>query len=186
MTHPFMASVADGLAKRGVATLRYQFSSVKRGSKRPDKPVLAQATVRAAVAEAACRVPSLPLFAGGKSFGCRMTSQAQAEAALPAVQGLVFLGFPLHPAKKPSGMRAQHLLGIDIPMLFLEGTRDALADMTLLEVVVEKLGQRTSLFKVDDADHAYHVPKRSGRTDAEVLAATLDKFVRWIAATAHR
>lgn len=185
MTHPFMAAVADGLAERQVATLRYQFPSMERGSKRPDKPALAQATVRAAVAEAARLVPSLPLFAGGKSFGGRMTSQAQAEVALPAVQGLVFLGFPLHPAKKPSDTRAQHLLGIGIPMLFLQGTKDALADMALLEAVVEKLGQRTSLCKVDDGDHAFHVPKRSGRTDAEVLAEMLDELVRWIADTAR-
>jgi predicted alpha/beta-hydrolase family hydrolase len=186
MTHPFMAAVADGLAERRVASLRYQFPSMERGSKRPDKPALAQATVRAAVAEAARRVPSLPLFAGGKSFGGRMTSQAQAETALPAVQGLVFLGFPLHPAKKPSDARAQHLLLVDIPMLLLQGTRDALADMTLLEVVIEKLGPRASLIKIDDGDHAFHVPKRSGRTDAEVLAAMLDELVRWIAGTAHR
>jgi predicted alpha/beta-hydrolase family hydrolase len=158
MTHPFMAAVADGLAERRVASLRYQFPSMERGSKRPDKPALAQATVRAAVAEAARRVPSLPLFAGGKSFGGRMTSQAQAETALPAVQGLVFLGFPLHPAKKPSDARAQHLLLVDIPMLLLQGTRDALADMTLLEVVIEKLGPRASLIKIDDGDHAFHVP----------------------------
>jgi predicted alpha/beta-hydrolase family hydrolase len=186
MTHPFMAAVADGLAERRVASLRYQFPSMERGSKRPDKPALAQATVRAAVAEAARRVPSMPLFAGGKSFGGRMTSQAQAETALPAVQGLVFLGFPLHPAKKPSDARAQHLLLVDIPMLLLQGTRDALADMALLEVVIEKLGPRASLIKIDDGDHAFHVPKRSGRTDAEVLAAMLDELVRWIAGTAHR
>ncbi|RYJ02649.1 MAG: alpha/beta hydrolase [Acetobacteraceae bacterium] len=186
MTHPFMAAVADGLAERRVATLRYQFPSMERGSKRPDKPALAQATVRAAVAVAARLVPSLPLFAGGKSFGGRMTSQAQAEAALPAVQGLVFFGFPLHPAKKPSDTRAAHLFRIDSPMLFLQGTRDALADMTLLEAVVEKLGQRASLFKVDDGDHAFHVPRRSGRADAEVLAEMLDEPVRWIAATARR
>lgn len=185
MTHPFMASVADGLAGRGVASLRYQFPSMERGSKRPDRPALAQATVRAAVAEAARLLPSLPLFAGGKSFGGRMTSEAQAGTALPAVRGLVFLGFPLHPAKKPSDARAQHLLGIDRPMLFLQGTRDALAEMSLLAAVVERLGPRASLVTIDAGDHAFHVPKRSGRTDAEVLAAMLDALVRWVADTAH-
>lgn len=185
MTHPFMAAVASGLADRQIATLCYQFPSMERGSKRPDTPVLAQATVRAAVAEAARLVPSLPLFAGGKSFGGRMTSQAQAEAVLPAVQGLIFLGFPLHPAKNPSDTRAQHLFRIDIPMLFLQGTRDALADMAVLDAVIEKLGQRATLVKVDSGDHAFHVPKRSGRVDAEVLGEMLDNLVRWIALIAR-
>ena len=140
MTHPFMAAVAAGLGERGVATLRYQFPYMEQGSKRPDAPKLAHATVRAAVAEAVRHVPKLPLVAGGKSFGGRMTSQAQAIAPLAGVRGLAFLGFPLHPAKKPSDERAQHLFDVRIPMLFLQGTRDALADLALLEALVERLG----------------------------------------------
>lgn len=180
MTHPFMAAVADGLFERGIATLRYQFPFMEQGSKRPDRPALAQATVRAAVARAAREATGLPLYAGGKSFGGRMTSQAQAEMPLDPVRGLIFLGFPLHAAKKPSADRAEHLAAISIPMLFLQGTRDALADLGMLDPVVERLGSRATMTLVPEADHAFHVPKRSGRTDAEVLGFMRDTVVAWI------
>jgi predicted alpha/beta-hydrolase family hydrolase len=180
MTHPFMAAVADGLFARGIATLRYQFPYMEHGSKRPDRPALAQATVRAAVAAASRLAPSLPLIAGGKSFGGRMTSQAQADAPLPGVRGLALLGFPLHPARKPSDTRAAHLSRVKIPMLFAQGTRDALADMDLLVPMVSGLGVRATLVTIDGADHSFHVPARSGRTDAEVLDEVCDRFVTWV------
>jgi len=169
MEHSFMASLAHALAARGVSTLRFQFPYMEHGSKRPDTPAVAHAAVRAAAAEAARRWSSLPLFAGGKSFGGRMTSQAQAKASLPGVRGLVFFGFPLHPAKKPGVERAAHLADVRIPMLFLQGTRDALAEWDLIEPTVRALGERATLERVEDADHAFHVPARSGRTDREVL-----------------
>jgi predicted alpha/beta-hydrolase family hydrolase len=180
MTHSFMASFAGGLAERGVATLRYQFPYMEKGGKRPDPPALAQSAVRAAVAEAARLCPGLKLIAGGKSFGGRMTSQAQAATPLAGVQGLAFVGFPLHPAGKPSIDRAKHLGDIDIPMLFLQGTRDSLAELTLLEPVVKGLGRGASLHLVREADHSFHVLVRSGRTDAEVMDEILDAFVAWI------
>jgi uncharacterized protein len=180
MTHPFMAAVADGLFKRGVATLRFQFPAMEAGLRRPDRPSLAQATVRAAVAEARELAPSVPLFAGGKSFGGRMTSQAQAEAPLPGVIGLVFFGFPLHPPKKPAIGRSDHLAQVDTPMLFLQGTRDALAEMPLLATVVRRLGDRATLVEVDGADHSFHVPARSGQSDAEVLEGMLDRARIWM------
>jgi predicted alpha/beta-hydrolase family hydrolase len=180
MTHPFMATVAAGLGERGIATLRYQFPYMEQRSKRPDPPKLAQATVRAAVAEAARLVPTLPLVAGGKSFGGRMTSQAQALAPLPGVRALVFLGFPLHPADKPSDERAAHLFEVQIPMLFLQGTRDALADLTLLEPLTARLGERTSLRLFEHADHSFHVPVRSGRKDADVMKEILDVLTDWV------
>ena len=152
---------------------------MEEGGKRPDPPKLAQAAVRAAVEEAARLVPSLPLIAGGKSFGGRMTSQAWAASALPGVRGLVFLGFPLHPAGKPSDERAEHLSDVKIPMLFLQGTRDALADVKLLKPVIKRLGARASLELFEDADHSFHVPARSGRKDAEVRRAMLDAFAEW-------
>jgi predicted alpha/beta-hydrolase family hydrolase len=179
MTHPFMESVAQGLASRGVATLRYQFPYMEKGSKRPDPPALAQATVRAAVAEATQRCPDLPLIAGGKSFGARMTSQAQARAPLAGVIGLAFFGFPLHPAGKPSTERADHLNEVTIPMLFLQGTRDKLAQLDLLEPVVARLGARTTLHLVDQADHSFHVPARSGRNDRAVMDELLDVVSTW-------
>ncbi|HEX9811925.1 MAG TPA: alpha/beta family hydrolase, partial [Burkholderiales bacterium] len=145
MTHPFMASIAEGLAMRGIATLRYQFPYVERGSKRPDSPKLAQATVRAAVTEAARLTPGVPFFAGGKSFGGRMSSRAQAETLLPGVRGLVFFGFPLHAAGRPSGERGAHLLDVRVPMLFLQGSRDKLADLSILGPLVERLGSRAKL-----------------------------------------
>ncbi len=181
MNHPFMASVSTGLADRCIATLRYQFPYMERGSKRTDPPRIAHATVRAAVAMAASLMPDTPLFAGGKSFGGRMTSQTQAESVLPRVRGLIFLGFPLHPAKKPSRERAEHLRQISCPMLFLQGTRDELADVALMRTVTEELGALAALQLFDDADHSFHVRARSGRTDRQVLDSMLDAIVAWIA-----
>jgi len=180
MTHAFMEAVARGLSDRGIASLRYQFPYMERGSKRPDAPPLAHATVRAAVAEAALRLPGLPLFAGGKSFGGRMTSQAQAQSPLPHVRGLIFVGFPLHPAGKPSDDRAAHLSGIAVPMLFLQGTRDELAQLELLRPMVARLGSRATLHVFEYADHSFHVPVRSGRTDAQVMDELLDGATAWI------
>lgn len=180
MSHPFMEVVAKELAERGIATLRYQFPYMEQGGRRPDPPKLAQATVRAATAEAARLAPALPLIAGGKSFGGRMTSQAQAASPLPGVRGLVFLGFPLHPAGRPSDERAKHLFDVHVPMLFLQGTRDALADVTLLVPLTERLGERASLQLVQDADHSFHVPARSGRKDADVRREMLDALADWV------
>jgi predicted alpha/beta-hydrolase family hydrolase len=180
MTHPFMASIADGLTARGIATLRYQFPYMEQGSKRPDPPKLAQATVRAAVAGASRLAPGLPLVAGGKSYGGRMTSQAQADAPLSGVRGLAFLGFPLHAARRPSSDRAAHLAEVKIPMLFLQGTRDALADVKLMRALATQLGARATLILFEDADHSFHVPARSGQTDEKVRAAMLDALARWI------
>jgi predicted alpha/beta-hydrolase family hydrolase len=179
MSHPSMEAIATGLGERGIATLRYQFPYMEKGSRRPDAPAVAHAAVRAAVAEAERCCAGLPLIAGGKSFGGRMTSQAQAIAALAGVSGLVFLGFPLHPAGKPSTARAAHLSEIKIPMLFLQGTRDALAELKLLEPVVNGLGGLASLHLVQDADHSFHVPARSGRNDREVTSEVLDAFKAW-------
>ncbi len=183
MTHPFMTTVANELAERGIATLRYQFPYMEQGSKRPDSPRLAQATVRAAVAEASRLRPELPLFAGGKSFGGRMTSQAQAATPLTGVRGLVFLGFPLHPAGRPSDERAEHLFAVHVPMLFLQGTRDQLADPQLLQSLVGKLGARATLNWFQDADHSFHVPARTGRKDPEIMKEMLDALADWIDAT---
>ena len=182
MTHFFMEAFAAGLCDRGIATLRYQFPYMEKRSKRPDPPALAQAAVRAAVAEAARCCPGLPLVAGGKSFGGRMTSQAQASSPLAGVRGLAFAGFPLHPAGKPSSDRAKHLADVHVPMLFLQGTRDALAELALIEPVVKRLGQAATLHLVDGADHSFHVLARSGRNDREVLDEILDAFADWIGA----
>jgi uncharacterized protein len=182
MTHPFMEIFAAGLGERGVASLRYQFPYMEKGSRRPDPPDVAHAAVRAAVAEAGRACSGLPLIAGGKSFGGRMTSQAQASAPLADVQGLAFVGFPLHPAGKPSSGRARHLAEVKVPMLFLQGTRDTLAELALLEPVVAGLGPRASLHIVKEADHSFHVLARSGRNDREVMAEILDAFVSWIGA----
>ncbi len=182
MAHPFMQSVAAGLAARKVATLCYQFPYMEAGRKRPDDAAVAQATVRAAVEEARKRLPTMALFAGGKSFGGRMTSQAEAAQPL-GVRGLVFLGFPLHPAKRPSRERAKHLTDVTVPMLFLQGTRDALAELGQLQPVGAALGSLATLTLFADADHSFHVPKRSGRIDAEVLDAVLDSFAAWIERT---
>lgn len=180
MTHRSMQAIAEGLGDRGIATLRYQFPYMEKGSKRPDPPAVAHATVRAAVAAAARLCAGLPLLAGGKSFGGRMTSQAQALAPLPGVQGLVFLGFPLHPAGKPSADRAKHLADVRIPMLFLQGTRDALAEPALLDPVVARLGPNAALHWLKEADHSFHVLVRSGRNDREVLDEALDALAAWI------
>jgi predicted alpha/beta-hydrolase family hydrolase len=176
MTHKFMTAVAEGFEQRGVATLRFQFPYMEAGSKRPDRPPLAHATIRAVV-EAA---PKLPLFAGGKSFGARMTSQAQAIAPLPNVRGLLFFGFPLHPAGKPSSERAQHLAEIQIPMLFLQGTRDALAETSLLLPIIQALGPASRLKLIQQADHSFHVPVRSGKTDEQILNEILDESAAWM------
>jgi predicted alpha/beta-hydrolase family hydrolase len=180
MTHPFLAAVADGLAARGIASLRYQFAFMEQRSKRPDPPALAHAVVRAAVGEAARRWPGLKLIAGGKSFGGRMTSQAQAIAPLPDVGGIAFVGFPLHPAGKPADERARHLADVGVPMLFLQGTRDALADAALIAAVADRLAPRGTLRFFEDADHAFHVRASSGRTDAQTLAELLDALRDWI------
>jgi len=183
MTHPFMGAVANELSERGIATFRYQFPYMEQGSRRPDAPKLAQATVRAAVAEASRLQPEVPLFAGGKSFGGRMTSQAQAATPLAGVRGLVFLGFPLHPVRQPSDERAAHLFAVQIPMLFLQGTRDELADSLLLQKVAEQLGARATLKWFQEADHSFHVPARTGRKDTEIMSEMLDALVAWIDVT---
>jgi len=179
MTHAFMEEAATGLAARGLATLRYQFPYMEKASKRPDPPAVAHATVRAAVAEALKVCSGLPLIAGGKSFGARMTSQAQAKMPLAGVRGLGFFGFPLHPAGKPSQERADHLADVHVPMLFLQGARDKLAELNLLEPVVDRLGESATLHLVEGADHSFHVPARSGRNDREVMAEILDAFEAW-------
>ena len=180
MNHPFMAAVAQELAERGVATLRYQFPYMEKGGKRADPPKLAHATVRAAVAETARRLPKLPLVAGGKSFGGRMTSQAQAIAPLSNVRGLAFFGFPLHPAKQPSSERGKHLFDVELPMLFLQGTRDALASLDQLKPLCEALGARADLKLFQDANHSFHVPARTGHKDPQVRGEMLDALVEWI------
>ena len=180
MDHHFMVAVAAELARRGIATLRYQFPYMERGARRPDPPQLAQATVSAAVAAALRLLPELPLIGGGKSFGGRMTSQTQAKAPLQGVCGLAFLGFPLHPAGQPSQNRAEHLLQVQIPMLFLQGTRDTLASLDQLEPLCKKLGRRATLKLFSDADHSFHVPARTGRTDTQVLGDVLDTLAAWL------
>jgi uncharacterized protein len=180
MDHAFMAAIAGGLAERGIATLRFQFPYMEQGSKRPDLPKVAHGAVRAAVQEATVRLPDLPLFAGGKSYGGRMTSQAQAAQPLPQVRGIVFVGFPLHPAGKPSIDRAGHLADVRVPMLFLQGTRDTLADLTLIRDMTSKLEDRATLHVVDGADHSFHVPARSGRTDEQVREELLDTMASWM------
>jgi predicted alpha/beta-hydrolase family hydrolase len=174
MEHASMTAIAAELAARSIATLRFQFPYMELRSRRPDPPPVCHATVRAAVAEAGRRAPKLPLFAGGRSFGGRMTSQAQAIGALPGVKGLVFIGFPLHPAGKPSAERAAHLLQVKIPLLFLQGTRDELAKLDLLQPLIDRLGARATLKLLQDADHSFHVPARTGRKDPEVRAEMLD------------
>jgi predicted alpha/beta-hydrolase family hydrolase len=184
MTHPFMAGVATELRERGLATLRFQFPYMERGGKRPDPPKLAQATIRAAVAEAARILPGHPLIAGGKSFGGRITSQAQAAAPLPGVRGLAFLGFPLHPAGHPSRDRGKHLFDVRIPMLFLQGARDMLATLDQLKPLCESLGERATLKLFEDADHSFHVPARTGRKDSQIWSDMLDALVAWTDAVA--
>ena len=180
MTHKAMESNAQGLAARGIASLRYQFLYMEKGSKRPDPPRLAHAVVRAAAVEAARVAPDLPLFAGGRSFGGRMTSQAQADAPLPGVRGLAFLGFPLHPAGKPGTERAEHLARVEVPMLFVSGSHDALAELDLLGPAVASLGGRATLHLVEHADHSFRVAAKSGRTAAEAEAEALDAMANWM------
>ncbi len=181
MAHKAMAATAEGLAERGVATLRYNFPYMERGSKRPDSPALAHQAVRAAVAKAGELAAGLPLFAGGRSFGGRMTSQAQAEQALPGVRGLVFFAFPLHAPGKPGVERAAHLSEIKVPMIFLQGTNDEFARLDLLNETIAGLGAGASLTLVEFADHSFHAPAKSGRKDPEVLAEALDACVDWMA-----
>ncbi|MGH8201043.1 MAG: alpha/beta hydrolase family protein [Steroidobacteraceae bacterium] len=180
MEHPSMQTVATGLARRGVASLRYQFPYMELKSRRPDPPALCHTTVRAAVAAAARLAPDLPLIAGGRSFGGRMTSQAQAETPLARVIGLAFLAFPLHPAGRPGTERAVHLQQIDLPLLFVQGTRDGLADLGLLKPVVESLGARATLHLLQDADHSFRVPARTGRSNSDIQEAALDALCRWL------
>jgi predicted alpha/beta-hydrolase family hydrolase len=182
MIHDFMETVASGLCDRDIATLRYQFPYMEKGSRRPDAPAIAHAAVRAAVEEAARCCPGLALVAGGKSFGGRMTSQAQAITPLPGVHGLAFLGFPLHPAGKPSDARAEHLSDVNVPMLFVQGTRDKLAELQLIEPVVRRLGASASLHLVQEADHSFHVPARSGRNDRDAMSEILAALSAWISA----
>lgn len=191
MDHSFLAAVATGLGERDVATLRYQFPYIEAGSKRPDRPLIAQATVRSAVEKGGHILAGIPLVAGGKSFGARMTTQAQAERPLPGVIGLVAFGFPLHAAGKPSEERARHLANVRIPTLFLQGDRDALADTGLLVPAIRMLGDLATLHLLQGADHSFHVPARSGRTDAQVMSEALDAMVVWLTgllgnSSAHR
>lgn len=179
MGHPFLAALAAGLAERSVATLRYNFPYMERKSPRPDSPRVATETVRAAVIEASRLMPKLPLFAGGKSFGGRMTSQAEAEAPLD-VKGLVFFGFPLHPPGKPSDERAAHLAHVRVPMLFLQGTNDAFAELDLLKPVVERLGKQAELTLFESADHSFHVAAKTGRRDADVRRELIDSAATWM------
>ena len=181
MHHPFMTAVAEELATLRIATLRYQFPYMENHGKRPDPPALCHATVRAAVASAHQLLPSVPLIAGGKSFGGRMTSQAQTASPLPNVRGLVFLGFPLHPPKQPSAERGQHLFAIKIPLLFLQGTRDTFAELALLQPLVSQLGGAATLTLFQDADHSFHVPARTGRNDAQVRTEMLNALATWVA-----
>jgi predicted alpha/beta-hydrolase family hydrolase len=180
MRHRFMEAVAGALAVRGLATLRYQFPYVEHGSRRPDPPGILEATVRAAVSKARELAPGLPLVAGGKSMGGRMTSNAMARRSIDGVRGLVFLGFPLHPPKQPATARAEHLAQVQAPMLFLQGTRDTLADLDLITGVCEGLGARATLHIVEGADHSFSVLKRSGRSDAQALDELADTITDWV------
>ena len=183
MTHKHMAATADGLEARGIAVLRYNFAYMEKGSKRPDNPPVAHAVVRAAVAHARKLAGGLPVFAGGRSFGARMTSQAQALEALPGIAGLVYFAWPLHPPGKAGVERAEHLSAVKVPMLFLQGTKDEFAETPLLQATVKSLGKRAKLHLVDQADHSFHVPAKSGRKDPEVMDEILNAAVEWIAKT---
>jgi uncharacterized protein len=180
MRHRFMDEIASALAAQGIATLRYQFPYIEAGSGRPDPPEVAEATVRAAAGAARSAAPDLPLIAGGKSFGGRMSSSAMAREPIDGVRGLVFLGFPLHPAMRPSVGRAEHLARVECPMLFLQGTRDALADLGLITSVCGELGARATLHLVEGADHSFTVLKRSGRTEGEVHTELAQRAADWI------
>lgn len=181
MRHPFMEAIATALAGNGVATLRYQFPYVEAKQRRPDPPELLHATVRAAVRLASSLATNLPMIAGGKSMGGRMTSQAAAAEDLPGVRGIAFVGFPLHPARQPSTARGKHLTDVRIPMLFLQGTRDDLASLELLRPIVEGLGARATLHVVDGADHGFDVLKRSGRNAADVIEELASSISTWAA-----
>jgi hypothetical protein len=180
MRHKFMGAMAHGLAERGIATLRYQFPYMEQGRKRPDSPKVAQTAVRAAAVKAAELLPDVPLIAGGKSYGARMTSEAQADAPLAGVRGLAFLGFPLHAPGQPSDARAEHLSQVEIPMLFLQGTRDEFANLDYLNPLVKRLGARATLKLFEGADHSFRVPAKSGCTDAEVMNELLNALAEWI------
>jgi uncharacterized protein len=180
MRHPFLERVAERLGDQAIATLRYQFPYMERRARRPDPPAVAERTVRAAVLEAARAAPGLPLVAGGKSFGGRMTSAAQANEPLPGVRGLVFLGFPLHPPGRPGTARAEHLFRIEVPMLFVQGTRDEFAALDLLRPVIERLGERATLALVDGGDHSFHVLKRTGRSEAAVMDELVGTIAAWV------
>ena len=180
MTHPFMEDVAAKLYGHGIATLRFQFPFMEKGSKRPDTPAVAHAAIRLAVADARRRCRGMPIIAGGKSFGGRMTSQAQAEDPIEDVRGLAFVGFPLHPTGKPSITRAEHLAGIRIPMLFIQGTRDKLAEPVLLRQVCKGLRSRATSHLIDGADHGFHILARSGRTDQDVVAEIALTISQWV------
>lgn len=186
MEHPFMAAVSAGLAEHRIATLRYQFPYMEQRSRRPDPPSLCHAAVRGAVSRAAELTSGLPLFAGGKSFGGRMTSQAQAASPIPGLVGLVFVGFPLHPPGKPSVERAEHLFAVQVPMLFLQGSRDEFAQLDLLEPLLKKLDERATLRLFEDADHSFHVPARSGRKDVEVRRELVQALAQWLTSVAER
>ncbi|WP_431205495.1 alpha/beta hydrolase family protein [Bradyrhizobium betae] len=180
MRHSFMEKVAEGLASRGIATLRFNFPYMEKKQGRPDQPAVAHAAIRAAVQAAEHLCPGLKLIAGGKSFGARMTSQAQSKAPLTGVKGLAFLGFPLHAAKKPSAERAEHLADVEIPMLFLQGTRDGLADLGILKPVIAALGAKATLHEVEGGDHSFAVLKKSGRTNEDALTEVLDALTAWV------
>ncbi|HET7789719.1 MAG TPA: alpha/beta family hydrolase [Gemmatimonadales bacterium] len=186
MRHPFLENIAAVLAARGVASLRYQFAYMEAGSRRPDAPAVATAAVRAAVAAARDAAPGLPVIAGGKSFGGRMTSTAEAEEPMEGVKGLAFLGFPLHPPGRPGDSRAAHLDRVAVPMLFLSGTRDEFATLDLLRPVVSRLGARATLHLIEGGDHSFHVLKKTGRTDAEVMEEAGDVIARWSASLSDR
>jgi hypothetical protein len=186
MQHASMVNLANDLAARGIATLRYQFPYMEKGGRRPDPPPRCHATVRAAVNAAHALLPALPLFAGGKSFGGRMTSQAQSDCPLPGVRGLAFLGFPLHPPKQPSDSRAAHLLKVEIPMLFLQGARDVYAEPELLNPLITLLGDRATLLLLPNADHSFHVPARSGFTDGQINDDMINALAGWIGAVARK
>lgn len=185
MEQPFLAQMAAELNGLGIATLRYQFPYRERGGRRPDPPALCHATVRAAAQVCVSRARGLPCFASGKSFGGRMTSQAQASDPLKGILGLAFIGFPLHPPGKPSAERGTHLEEVRVPMLFLQGTRDAFARVSLLRSLIARLGSRATLELFKDADHAFHVPARTGRTDAQVRTELAASLAAWMKAVLH-
>ena len=179
MRHPFLERAAGAFGAQGVATYRYEFPYMRRGQHRPDPPAVAEAAVREAAEAAARALPGVPLLAGGKSFGGRMTSQAQAKQPLPGVRGLVFLGFPLHPPGRPATTRAEHLSAVQVPMLFLQGTRDEFAQLELLEPIVRLLGSRATLHIVEEGDHSFKVPKRTGKTEVDVMNDLAGAIVQW-------